>query len=162
MQYPRTSSLVRIAIVAATIAGVLVLASCSRTPADTHPGQPVTKRKQAFKLMLRSFEPMGLVVRGRKDYDPQKFLEYATDLQQLADKPWQYFTPGSDYPPTRAKAVVWQQPERFRAARQKLTDSLSHLTIVAKNGNLDAIRPVFAEVEKSCQSCHREFRGGLL
>lgn len=145
----------------ASAACVLLLTSCSE-PADTHPGQPVTKRKQAFKQMLRAFEPMGLVVRGKKDYDRQEFLNYATDLQGLVDQPWQYFTPDSDYSPTRAKPAVWQQPERFRDARQKLTDSVRHLTEVARDGKLETIRPAFAEVEKSCQACHKEFRGGLL
>lgn len=161
MNRPRPRLLARLAILATVSASVLLLASCGG-PADTHPGQPVTKRKQAFKSMLRSFEPMGLVVRGKKEYDRQKFLDYATDLQQLADQPWQYFTPGSDYPPTRAKPAVWQQPERFHEARQKLTDSVRHLTEVAKDGNLDTIRPAYAEVAKNCQACHREFRGGLL
>jgi cytochrome c556 len=162
MHRPRLPSLLRLAALAIAAAGTLLLASCGGSPADTHPGQPVTKRKLAFKQMLRSFEPMGLIVRGRKDYDRQEFLDFATELQQLADKPWQYFTPGSDYPPTRAKATVWQQPDHFRAAREKLTDAVSHLTAVARDGNLETIRPAFAQVEKSCQSCHREFRGGLL
>lgn len=151
----------RFAFLACAAASVLLLASCGE-PADTHPGQPVTKRKQAFKRMLRSFEPMGLMVRGKKEYDQQKFLNFATDLQQLADQPWQYFTPDSNYRPTRAKPEVWQQPERFHDARQKFIDSVHHLTEVSRGGNLDTIRPAFAAVEKNCQACHKEFRGGLL
>lgn len=79
----------------------LMLSACS-SHEDTHPGQPVTHRKAIFKEMLRSFEPMGLVARGRNPYNQAEFLKYAQELQQLGTQPWQYFTPDSNYDPSRA------------------------------------------------------------
>ena len=75
----------------------LTLASCGHSDVDTHQGQPVTKRKLVFKKILRSFEPIGMVARGRRPYDKDQFLQHALALQTLSTQPWQYFTPDSNY-----------------------------------------------------------------
>ncbi|MBZ0093089.1 MAG: c-type cytochrome [Burkholderiales bacterium] len=135
----------------------LGLASCGE-PKDTHPGQPVTHRKLAFKQMIRTLEPMGLEVRGRKPFNAEFFLKSALALQVLAKKPWPYFTPDSNYPPTRARPEVWQKMDKFKQDQGVLDQAIAKLVAAAKSGNLDTIRPVFAHVQDSCQSCHHEFR----
>lgn len=134
------------------------LAGCGQAE-DTHPGQPVTKREAVFKQILRNLEPMGRMVRGNKDYDAAEFLQYATKLQELSTQPWQYFTPGSVYSPSRAKDAVWEKPADFKAAQQQFTAAVATLHTVAVAGNMDAIRPAFRAVESSCKSCHQQFRG---
>ena len=69
-----------------------MLSSCNNEPKDTHTGQPVTKRKAVFKQIMRTLEPMGMVVRDRQDYDRQEFLASARELKQLASQPWSYFS----------------------------------------------------------------------
>lgn len=134
------------------------LASCGHK--DTHPGQPVTKRKLVFKQILRNFEPMGMVVRGRKPYQKDQFLQYAVELQTLSTQPWKYFTPDSNYSPTRAKPEVWQKPAQFKQAQQKFIAASAQLVEGAKTGNMDVIRADYGKVADSCKACHREFRGG--
>lgn len=142
------------------ISALLLLTSCGAEPVDNHPGQPVTKRKAIFKQIMRALEPLGMVARNRQDYDRAAFLAGAKELKQLATQPWVYFTPDSNYPPTRAKAEVWQQPAEFSQARQQFQASAEQLVTAAERGDLDAIRPVLNEVEKNCQSCHKKFRSG--
>lgn len=142
------------------VSAVLMLTSCNSEPKDTHPDQPVTKRKAVFKQIMRTLEPMGMVVRNRQDYDRQEFLAGALELKQLASRPWIYFTPDSNYPPTRAKAEIWLKPAEFIQAQKKLEALTDQLAKAAESGNLEAIRPVVNEVEKSCQGCHRQFRSG--
>jgi cytochrome c556 len=137
----------------------LLLASCGHNDVDTHKGQPVTKRKLIFKEILRSFEPMGLVIRGRNPYDQAEFLQYANKLQTLSTQPWQYFGPDSNYSPTRAKPDVWDKPVEFKQAQQKFINAAAKLNATAKTGDFDAIHRDFAAVEDSCKSCHQQFRG---
>ncbi len=148
----------RILLLSAIVA-TLTLTACSNEPQDTHPDQPVAKRKAVFKQMLRTLEPMGMVVREREDYDRQKFLAGAMELKQLATEPWVHFTPDSNYPPTRAKPEVWQKPADFIQAQQKLKESTDQLVEAAKNGNMAQIKPALNRVEESCKSCHQHFRG---
>lgn len=143
------------------VAASLALTACSSEPQDTHPDQPVTKRKAVFKQMLRTLEPMGMVARDREDYNSQAFLADAKKLKQLASEPWVHFTPDSNYPPTRAKPEVWQKPADFSHARQKLEESTEKLLKAAESGNMALIRPALNGVEESCKSCHQQFRGKI-
>lgn len=138
----------------------VALASCGHAEKDTHAGQPVTKRKLVFKQILRNFEPMGLVVRGRKPYEKDQFLQYAVELQTLSTQPWKYFTADSNYSPTRAKPVVWQKPAEFKQAQQTFIAASAQLVESAKTGNMDVIRADYGKVADSCKACHRDFRGG--
>lgn len=138
----------------------LLLSACDSAPTDTHPDQPVSKRKAVFKQMMRTLEPMGMVARNRQDYQQQEFLASALELQQLSTQPWVHFTPDSNYPPTRAKAEVWQKPAEFRQAQQDLQSATERLVKAARSGNPDLVRPAVNEVEKSCKACHNQFRGG--
>ncbi|HAF54580.1 MAG TPA: cytochrome C, partial [Thauera sp.] len=75
----RSKSATRLALAALS---VITLAACSSEVPDTHPDQPVTKRQQAFKAMLRSFEPMGTMLKDRR-YDADAFARMAEEFGRL-------------------------------------------------------------------------------
>ncbi len=140
---------------------LLLLSACSGQDVDNHPGQPVQKRKAAFKQMLQSMEQMGMVVRERQEYKAQAFLERAKELKQQSQEPWQYFTPESNYEPTRAKPDIWEHPANFAEFRKELDESLNQLVAAAEIGKLEKIVPAYTSVEDSCQACHKRFRKNL-
>ena len=61
---------------------VLTLGACSGPVEDTRPGQPVKHRQDAFKAMLRSFEPMGVMLRTHS-YRADEFARLANELNSL-------------------------------------------------------------------------------
>ncbi|WP_114970505.1 c-type cytochrome [Rhodoferax ferrireducens] len=140
------------------VVAAVALAACSDEPKDTHPDQLVSKRRAIFKQFTRTLEPMGLVARDRKDYNPRELNISALELEKLSKQPWTYFTPDSNYPPTHAKADVWQKPAEFKEAQDKYLTTVSHLVKAAQGGDLDLIRPAVNDVQKSCKSCHNQFR----
>ena len=135
-----------------------VLAACSDTVQDTHPQQLVSKRQAVFKDFTRTLEPMGQMARDRKPFNPREFHTSALELQRLSSLPWAYFAADGNYPPTRAKAEVWQKPTEFKTAQENYLAQVAKLVVVAQAGELDAIRPVVDEVQKSCKACHDQFR----
>ncbi|MBS4096530.1 MAG: cytochrome c [Sulfuricella sp.] len=141
------------------VCAVLPLGGC--TEADNHPGQPVQHRVAAFKKMLQSMEQMGMVVRERQEFKAADFLEHAHELKALAQEPWQYFTPNSNYPPTRAKPDLWQHQTNFAEFRNDLDESLAKLIAAAETGKMDMIAPAYTSVEDSCEACHQRFRKTL-
>lgn len=153
----KSAKLIKISSIAGLLAIVFSLSACGQT--DTHPGQPATKRKAIFKQFLHTVESMGKVVRGRKPYDQAEFLQQAMKLQSLSTQPWKYFTPDSNYSPTRAKPDVWVKPAEFKQAQQKFIAATNKFVSAAQTGNLDVIRPDFSDVEQSCKACHQQFRG---
>ena len=136
----------------------LTLLSACGEKEDTHPGQPVTKREAIFKENLRTFEAMGLMVRDREPYSPKEFLKNAEKHKDLSTQPWVYFTPGSDYAPSRALPTVWQKPEAFKQAQEKFIVAAAQLAEVAKSGQLEQIKPAYTQVKESCAACHHDFR----
>lgn len=140
---------------------ILLLAGCGDESADTHPGQPVKHRQALFNQMLQAKDAMGTVMREHDSYDGSVFLAQARELQRLTREPWQYFTPGSNYAPTRAKALVWDKPEEFAEARHDLEEAAALLAKAAADGDLKAIRANFKEVEIACKSCHNKFRNNI-
>ena len=140
------------------IAAAFALTACNEEPKDTHPDQLVSKRRAIFKQFTRTLEPMGLVARGRKDYNPREFNISALELEKLSKQPWAYFTPDGNYPPTHAKAEVWQKPAEFKAAQDQYQGTVSQLVKAAESGDLERIRPAVNEVQKSCKTCHNQFR----
>jgi cytochrome c556 len=143
---------------AALIASALLLGACSDDVKDTHPQQLVSKRQAIFKKLTKTLEPMGLVARDRKDYNKGEFQAEALALQELSSQPWVLFAPDGNYPPTRAKPSVWQLVSEFKQAQDSYIATVDQLVQVSASANLVAIRQAVNEVEKSCKSCHNQFR----
>lgn len=151
---PRSKFATRLTLVALS---ALTLAACSGEAPDTHPDQPVTKRKQAFKAMLRSFEPMGAMLKDRR-YDADAFARLAGEFARLRDVPWQHFGADSNYPPTKAKPAVWEKPGEFEQRRQEFVSATERLLAAAAARNEADARSSYAAVQDSCKACHNTFR----
>lgn len=148
-------SLQRTSLLGLLVLGSL-LAGCGEPP-DDHPGQPVTHRRAAFKAILRAFEPIGVQLRDGP-FDAKHFAEEARELAKVADGPWAYFGADTNYPPTKAKAALWQQPERFAQLRDAFKDKTGQLAALAGSTDQAAIRRAYEAVHDTCRSCHREFK----
>ena len=140
------------------VAATALLGACSDRVKDTHPQQLVSKRQAIFKKFTQTLEPMGLVARDRQDYARADFVASAQALQQLASQPWAYFTADGNYPPTRAKPEVWSQAGEFKQAQDSFLANVNKLVDVSGSADLPAIRASVQAVEKSCKSCHDQFR----
>ena len=140
------------------VAATALLGACSDRVKDTHPQQLVSKRQAIFKKFTKTLEPMGLVARDRQDYIKTDFMASAQTLQELASQPWAYFTADGNYPPTRARPEVWNQPGEFKQAQDNYLKAVDKLVQVAGSADLPGIRASVEAVQKSCKSCHDQFR----
>lgn len=141
------------------LAALLGLSACnSAAPPDTFPGQPVTQRNEVFKQMLRSFEPIGLMLRGKQAYDADAAIGHADQLKQLSRQPWSHFPAGSDYAPTKAKAAIWEKPDDFKRAQTEFIGAVETLATVARSRNKDTLHSAHEAVAETCSACHKAFR----
>lgn len=141
-----------------TLASSLLVGGCSGEAKDTHPDQPVTKRKVIFKQFTKTLEPIGMVARGRKDYKPLEFNASALELQRLSSQPWSLFTADSNYAPTLAKAAVWAKPGEFKLAQDQFQSAVAGLVLASQGSDMNSIKTAVEQVQGSCKSCHDEFR----
>lgn len=137
---------------------VLALSACFGQIEDKHPDKVLTKRVALFKQFTRALEPIGLVVSGRREYKKDEFVEMVQELQMLSTKPWPYFTADGNYPPTHARAAVWEEPAAFKAAQEKYLASVTALAAVAPGGDMPAMKAAAEAVGESCKACHKQFR----
>ncbi len=140
------------------LACTLLLGACSDAAKDTHPQQLVSQRVAIFKKMTQTLEPLGLVARGHKDYVKPVFVEGAQALKELSGQPWAFFTADGNYPPTRAKPEAWSQAAEFKQAQDSYLANVDKLVAVAGSADLPSISAAVNDVEKSCKSCHQQFR----
>jgi cytochrome c556 len=134
----------------------LLLTACGE-PEDTRPGQPVTQRRAAFKEILKSFEPMGLQLRNQR-YDAKQFSILANNLNQAKDGPWSHFGPDTNYPPTKAKAALWSEPEKFAASSQSFIKAAEALVVAAASQDVKQITPAYEALHDTCRTCHKSFK----
>jgi cytochrome c556 len=135
-----------------------LLVACSDAGKDTHPDQLVTKRQAIFKKFTKALEPMGLVARERNEYVKAEFVANAQALQELSKQPWVYFSAEGNYQPSRAKSEVWTQPADFKKAQTNYLTAVDQLVEVSGSADLPKIKAAVDEVQKSCKTCHDQFR----
>ena len=134
-----------------------LLGACSGEVEDTRPGQPVKTRQAAFKDIIRSFEPMGVMLRTNA-YDADKFLTLATAVVEKREAPWAHFGPDTNYPPTKATPEVWQQPEKFEQARQAFITATDTLLTAAQTKDRKQLEAPYKAAYEACQDCHKTFK----
>ena len=134
----------------------LLLTACAE-PEDTGPGQPVAHRRTAFNTILKAFEPMGTQLR-KNQYKPDDFIALAKRLNQAKDAPWVYFTPNSDYPPSRATSTVWSEAEKFEARRQDFFKAAEQLLAAAETRDQAKAKAAYEVVHDTCRECHKTFK----
>lgn len=143
------------------IATTTLLGACSDRVKDTHPQQLVSKRVAIFKQFTKALEPMGLVARERQSYVKADFMAQAQALQTLSSQPWAYFTADGNYPPTRAKPEAWSKADEFKKAQDTYLAEVDQLVKVSGSADMPAILASVEAVQKSCKSCHDQFRSDI-
>jgi cytochrome c556 len=148
----------KIASILSICAAACLLLACSDAGKDTHPDQLVSKRQAIFKKFTKTLEPMGLVARERNDYIKAEFVANAQALQELSKQPWVYFSADGNYQPSRAKPEVWTQADDFKKAQTNYLSAVDQLVAVSGSADLPAIKNAVDAVQKSCKTCHDQFR----
>ena len=133
-----------------------MLTACG-DPEDTRPGKPVKTRQEAFKAVLRAYEPMTKMVK-EGDIDPDKFAALAATFMTKRDGPWSHFGPDTNYPPTKAKPAVWAKAAEFDQAKAEFLAATDAMSVVAQAKDQGKIEAAYGRVFKSCKSCHDSFR----
>lgn len=134
-----------------------LLTACSGEVQDTRPGQPVKTRQTAFKEILRSFEPMGVMLREDR-YNADKFLVLAKEVVSKREAPWSHFAADTNYPPTKATPEVWAQPEKFEEKRQAFFKASDALLVAAENKDKKQAFSAHKAMYETCQDCHKTFK----
>ena len=163
------------------LAGVLagVLAACSgkaptdapaEAPADAVAGAEVAAPVDVAAVLKereKNFEGIGAAfkaVRGELEKGAPDFTligAKASDINTRAQLITSHFPPGTsvdDGLKTEALATIWEKPEEFKAASQKLIDESTKLASLAGGGDKAAVAAQAMAMGGACKGCHDKFR----
>jgi cytochrome c556 len=142
------------------VAAAAVLAALSPLAAQAQFAKPedaIKYRQSAFSVMGNHFGRIGAMVNGRVPYDAKVAADNAALVVTLAALPGTAFPAGSETGGnTRAKAEIWKDGAKFKAAYDKMIAEVAKLPAAA--GNPDALKTAFGGAAGTCKACHDDFR----
>lgn len=150
-------------LAAAALAGIL--GACSGEGASD--AAPAGEAPPVIEERHDNFEGIGdafKAVRGELEKDAPDFAliaAKATDINTRAKLIEGHFPAGTsvdDGYKTEALPAIWEKPEAFKAAAQKLVDESAALVTVAGQGDKAATGAQAMTMGGACKGCHDQFR----
>ena len=132
--------------IALTLAAAATLLSLPAAAQFQKPEDAIKYRQAAFTLMGNHFGRIAAMAQGKAPFDAKAAAENASLLVSLSRLP------------VAAKAEIWKDGAKFKAAAEKLTSEIAKLDTAAKTGSLDAIKAAVGGVGGACKGCHDDFR----
>ncbi|MDJ0977377.1 MAG: cytochrome c [Erythrobacter sp.] len=130
-------------------------------PAPAADDPPVIEQRQEnFETIGDSFKAIRTQLEGDSP-DMTVITEAATDLNAAALKVEGFFPEGTsvdDGYDTEALAAIWEKPEQFAEAHQRLVDASAEMITIAQGGDAVAVADQVGVVGGSCKNCHDNFR----
>lgn len=120
----------------------------------------IKERHENFEGIGKAFK----AVRGQLESDSPDFAliaASASDINTRAQAIPNHFPAGTstaDGFKTEALPVIWEKPEEFKAAAQKLIDESAKLASLAPGGDKAAVAAQAMAVGGTCKGCHDTFR----
>jgi len=127
------------------------------TSADTTPEDAVDYREAVMTSLKGHIGAASMHVRGLVE-GPEFLVKHAQGLANGASELDRLFPAGSDVEGSHALPVIWEEPEEFSAAIEKLVATTNAFVEAAKSGDQERIGQAFRDVGGSCKGCHDKFR----
>ena len=144
-----------LSLVVATAAASLVVPAQAQF---AKPEDAIKYRKNALYVMSTHFGRVGAMANGRIPFDAAAIASNAALAETMSKLPYVAFIEGSDKGDTKAQPAIWSDKAKFNAAAEKMQTEMSKLAVVAKAGNIDAIKAQVGVTGGACKACHDDFR----
>jgi cytochrome c556 len=96
-------------------------------------------------------------VRGLVD-DHGQLVNHARGIADGTTELGHIFPEGSNVGESEALPVIWEEPEEFAAAIEKVKQASAAFVEAAESGDAEAIGGAFRELGGACRGCHDRFR----
>ena len=138
--------------VAALGAGLSLYALADTTPEDAH-----DYREAIMESMRGHIRAASMTVRGLVD-DRGQLLNHARSMANNAQEFGHLFPAGSNVGDSEALPVIWEEPDEFAAAIDKVQEATAAFVAAAESGDAEAIGGAFRNLGGACSGCHDRFR----
>ena len=122
------------------------------------PEDAIKYRKAAFTVMAAHFGRVAGMANGKIPFDAKMAADNAEIATMMSKLPYAGFVDGSDKGDTKAEPKIWTERDKFNAAATKMQEEMAKFNVVAKGGNIDAIKAAVGDTGKACKACHDNYR----
>ncbi len=129
--------------------------------AQAKPEVLVKQRQAAMTLIGKYWGPLSAMGQGKAPYNADTVKRNAAYLNVLDKMPWDGFSPetkGASGIKTAALPAIWNEPDKFRQAQERLQNEVSKLVQVSQSGDEAAVKQQIGATGKACGGCHESFR----
>lgn len=139
------------------VAIALTMGISIQAGADTTPEDAYDYRAAIMDSMSGHIRAASMTVRGLVE-DRGQLLNHAKAMANNT-KEFDYLFPnGSNVGDSEALPVIWEEPEEFAAAIEKIKEASAGLVTAAESGDTERIGSAFRELGGACRGCHDRFR----
>lgn len=125
--------------------------------ADTTPEDAYDYREAIMEAMRGHIRAASMTMRGLVE-DRGQLLNHALAMANNAEEFDHLFAEGSNVGESEALPVIWEEPEEFAAAIEKVKEASAAFVEAAESGDAERIGGAFRELGGSCRGCHDRFR----
>ncbi|RWC27019.1 MAG: cytochrome c [Mesorhizobium sp.] len=118
----------------------------------------IAERMTAMKNMGRELKAIGDMLVGTAPFDAAAVVQHADALHENCHRTTILFPPGSIDHHSRALPTIWEKPEAFQEAMQKLHNATETFAATAPLSDRTALAASFEQIRKICNGCHQTFR----
>jgi cytochrome c556 len=123
------------------------------------PEDAVKYRQSTMTVMGNHFGRLGAMASGRAPYDAATATANAEVVAAMSRLHWTGFVEGTaGSAKGGAAAKIWSERAQFDEGGKKMETEVQKLVAAARSNSLDAIKPAFGEVGKTCKGCHDSYR----
>jgi cytochrome c556 len=122
------------------------------------PEDAIKYRQSAMTIMSTHFGRIAAMAQGKVPFDAKVAQENEEVFATVSKLPWAAFGEGTDKGETKAKAEIWSDQAKFKAAQDKLLAEALKLNAAVKTGKLDDVTVAFKGVGGACKGCHDNFK----
>ena len=125
--------------------------------ADTTPEDAADYRTAVMDSLRGHIRAASMSVRGLVE-DRGQLVNHAQGLANGTREFDYLFPAGSNVGDSEALPVIWEEPEDFAAAIEKVQAASAAFVAAAEGGDAERIGAAFRELGGSCRGCHDKFR----
>lgn len=126
--------------------------------AQAKPEVLVKQRQAAMTLLGKYFGPMAGMAQGKIPYNAAVVQRNAGFVDNLSRMPWDGFDASTRSQDTRALPAVYDNPDKFKQAANRMENEAAKLVAVSRSGDEAAVKAQIGALGKSCGGCHDDFR----
>ncbi|KPH62936.1 cytochrome C [Pseudoalteromonas porphyrae] len=140
-----------------TVLSTLALGASAESVFE-EPSDAIEYRQAAFSMIRVQIGDMGDMLKGKVEFDAQRFQKRANNAAALSKMPWEAFGAGTDKGDTSALPAIWSDNETFMKKATAFQQYADELAVAAQSGDKKLIAKAFGPWAKGCKDCHTSFK----